>query len=105
MTNEFIDRIVRPSEAKCIHRLSDVHVRRLEEAGNFPRRFKICPDSGKYGATGWMLSWLMAWNQWRAEGGPGSWAEWWAAHRADDTGTRLAARAAERDDADEPEVA
>ena len=97
MTKDFIDRIVRPAEAETIHGLSDVHVRRLEDAGDFPRRFKTCPDSGKYGATGWMLSWLLAWTQWRAAGGPGSWAEWWAAHRADDTGTRLKARAAERE--------
>ena len=103
MTPEFVDRIVRPGEAEDIHGLSNVHVRRLEEAGDFPLRFKVCPDSGKYGATGWMLSWLIAWTQWRAAGGPGSWAEWWAAHRAgdtdDDTGTRLAERAAKRDSA------
>jgi predicted DNA-binding transcriptional regulator AlpA len=88
-----IDRIVRPGEAKEIHGLSDVHVRRLEEADAFPRRFKICPDSGKYGATGWMLSWLQSWNQWRAAGGHGSWTEWWAAAERD---ARVAEQAAER---------
>ena len=55
------DRIVRPGEAKQLHGLSDVHVRRLEEAGTFPKRFKICPDSGKYGAVGWLLSDIQEW--------------------------------------------
>ncbi len=82
----FVDRIVRPRERKMLCGLSDVHARRLEEAGAFPKRCKLCPNSGKYGATGHMLSWLQAWNQWRAAGGPGSWAEWW-----------IAAQAAERD--------
>ena len=50
------DRIVRPGEAELIHGLSDVHVRRLEKAGTFPRRFKLVAGSGKYGATGWWLS-------------------------------------------------
>ncbi len=87
MTPEFVDRIVRPAERKAIVGLSDVHVRRLEDADKFPPRFKLCPDSGKYGATGHMLSWLLAWTQWRAAGGPDSWAEWWAAHRADESAT------------------
>ena len=78
-----IDRIVRPAERKILTGLSDPHVRRLEKTGEFPKRFKLCPDSGKFGATGWMLSWLQAWNQWRAAGGPGSWAEWWTAAQAD----------------------
>ncbi len=77
-----LDSIVRPREAKKIDGLSDVHRRRLEEAGKYPKRFKSCPDSGKYGACGWMLSWLQAWQQWRAAGGPGTWAEWWAAAQA-----------------------
>ena len=94
---EFIDRIVCPAEAKTIHGHSDVHVRRLEEAGDFPQRFKTCPNSGKYGATGWMLSSLVAWTQWRAAGGPGTWAEWWAAEaRAAET-KPAEARAAERE--------
>lgn len=50
------DRIVRPGEAKLIHGLSDVHVRRLEKAGTFPKRFKLVAGSGKYGAAGWWLS-------------------------------------------------
>jgi hypothetical protein len=81
MTPEFVDRIVRPTEARRIHGYSDVHMRRLEEAGKAPKRMKLRPDSGKYGATGYMLSWLQAFNCWRAAGCPGSWAEWWAAER------------------------
>ena len=97
MAKEFIDRIVRPSERKNITGLSDVHTRRLEDAGTHPHRFKLCPDSGPYGATGHMLSSLLAWNRWRAAGGPGSWAEWWAAEaRAAET-KPAEARAAERE--------
>ncbi len=96
MTKEFIDRIVRPAEQRKITGLSDMQTRRLEARGDFPLRFKLCPDSGPYGATGWMLSWLLAWNQWRAAGGPGSWAEWWPATAAEsDTG--VGEQAAKRD--------
>jgi predicted DNA-binding transcriptional regulator AlpA len=77
-----IDRIVRRPEREEIIPLSDVHTRRLEEADAFPRRRKICPNSGKYGATGHMLSELQAWVRWRAAGGPGKWTEWWEAEQA-----------------------
>ena len=50
------DRIVRPVEVEKLVSLSGMHIRRLEAAGTFPQRFKICEGSGKYGATGWMLS-------------------------------------------------
>ena len=79
MPQEFIDRVVRLREAKTIHGYSDVHMRRLEEAGKAPKRFKLSPDSGPYGASGYMLSWILALNRWRAAGCPGTWAEWWAA--------------------------
>ena len=32
---------------------SDVHLRRLEKAGTFPRRFKLDPNGGPHGAVGW----------------------------------------------------
>ncbi len=32
---------------------SDVHLRRLEQAGKFPRRFKMIPGSGPHGAVAW----------------------------------------------------
>ena len=79
---EFIDRIVRGGERKTITGLGDMQTRRLEDREEHPPRFKLCPNSGKYGATGHMLSDLLAWNQWRAAGGPGSWAEWRATYRA-----------------------
>ena len=96
MTKEFIDRIVRPAERETITGLGDMQTRRLEARGDFPLRFKLCPGSGPYGATGWMLSWLQAWNQWRATGGRGSWTEWWAATAAESDAC-VAEQAAKRD--------
>ena len=32
---------------------SDVHLRRLEDADKFPKRFKLNPGSGPQGAVGW----------------------------------------------------
>lgn len=86
MTQTFVDRIIRPAERAQITGLGDMQTRRLEARGEFPTRFKLCPDSGPHGATGWMLSWLLAWNKWRAAGGPGTWSEWWAAATAGDPG-------------------
>ena len=80
------DRIVRPREAKILGGLSDQHRRRLEAAGKHPKRFKLVPDSGPGGATGWMLSTLLSWNAWRAAGGPGTWAAWCAAASEEEEG-------------------
>ena len=60
------DRIVRPKEAEELIGLSGMHIRRLEEAGVFPKRFKLCPDSGKFGACGWMMSRIQAYLKKRA---------------------------------------
>ena len=60
------DRIVRPGEATKIDGLSDVHRRRLEKAGKFPKRFKLVADSGKYGAAGWWLSDILQYLEERA---------------------------------------
>ena len=60
------DRIVRPVEVAQLVGLSGMHIRRLEAAGTFPKRFKICENSGKYGATGWMLSTIREWIEKRA---------------------------------------
>ena len=63
------DRIVRPSEVEGkngLAGLSGMHIRRLEEAGIFPKRFKLCPDSGKYGACGWLMSTIQAYLKKRA---------------------------------------
>ncbi len=56
-----IDRIVRPTEAETLTGYCDVHLRRLEARGEFPQRFKLCDDSGPYGAVGWRLSDIEAW--------------------------------------------
>ena len=94
---EFIDRIVRPVEAKVIHGYSNVHMRRLEDAGKAPKRMKLRPDSGPYGATGYMLSELLNFNRWRAAGCPCSWAEWSeATSKGDDVADLVATKAHER---------
>ena len=61
-----VDRVVRPKEAEGISGLSNMHMHRLEKAGKFPKRFKLVPESGKFGACGWMLSVLVAHNKKRA---------------------------------------
>ena len=60
------DRVVRPKEAEKISGFCDVHMRRLEQQGKFPPRFKLAADSGPYGAVGWMLSSLLKYNKERA---------------------------------------
>ena len=60
------DRIVRPVEVAHLVGLSGMHIRRLESAGTFPKRFKICENSGKFGATGWMLSTIRKYMEKRA---------------------------------------
>ena len=47
-----IDRIVRPTEAELLTGYCDVHLRRLEARGEFPRRFKLADGGGPYGAVG-----------------------------------------------------
>ena len=62
------DRIVRPAEAERLTGYCDVHLRRLEAAGQFPPRFKLNPDGGPYGATGWLESWIETYNNLIASG-------------------------------------
>ena len=64
--NTPIDRIVRPVEAQKLTGYHPVHLHRLEEAGQFPRRFKLNPDGGPYGAVGWRLSDIQRWLEKRA---------------------------------------
>jgi predicted DNA-binding transcriptional regulator AlpA len=66
MQQQTIDRIVRPAEATVLSGYCDVHLRRLEDRGEFPRRFKLSDNSGRFGATGWLLSDIMAWVESRA---------------------------------------
>jgi len=46
--------------------LTNTHIRRLEELGQFPPRFKLVAGSGKYGAAGWKESDIQAWIDKRA---------------------------------------
>ena len=62
------DRIIRPAEAEKLVGYTDVHLRRLETAGTFPHRFKLNPDGGPYGATGWLESWIDGYNKRIASG-------------------------------------
>ena len=62
------DRIIRPAEAEKLVGYCDVHIRRLEEAGTFPHRFKLNPDGGPYGAAGWLESWIASYNKLIAAG-------------------------------------
>ena len=66
MQQQTIDRIVRPAEAEEISGYCDVHLRRLEARGEFPRRFKLSDNSGPFGVTGWLLSDITAWLKSRA---------------------------------------
>ena len=59
-----------PSDAPHVSRLpetmritgySDVQLWRMEKAGRFPKRFKLNPAAGKYGATGHDYHEVMAW--------------------------------------------
>ena len=60
------DRIVRPVEAQTLTGYCDVHLRRLEASGRFPKRFKLDSQSGRFGATGWLLSDIQEWMSSRA---------------------------------------
>ena len=61
-----VERIVRTAEAEKLSGYCDVHLRRLEERGEFPQRFKLSNGSGLYGAVGWKLSDIQAWIEKRA---------------------------------------
>jgi predicted DNA-binding transcriptional regulator AlpA len=61
-----IDRIVRTAEAERLTGYCDVHLRRLEDRGEFPRRFKLSSSGGQHGAVGWKLSDILAWIERRA---------------------------------------
>ncbi len=66
MTFPQIERIVRTAEAVQLSGYCDVHLRRLEDRGKFPKRFKLDSDSGQFGAVGWLLSDIQRWIAQRA---------------------------------------
>jgi predicted DNA-binding transcriptional regulator AlpA len=53
--------IVREPECFQISGLCNMQRRRLEADGKFPRRFKLNPDGGPFGACGWDFDELMSW--------------------------------------------
>ena len=55
-----------PAEADLITGICDVQRRRLERRGEFPQRFKLAENSGRYGGVGWRFSDLQRWIQRRA---------------------------------------
>ncbi len=53
---DFPDRIISAKERRRMVPYSDVHIRRMENAGRFPRRIPLGP-----GRIGWRLSEVMQW--------------------------------------------
>lgn len=60
------NRIIRPAEASKLTGYTGTHLRRLEEKNLFPSRFKLNPESGKFGAVGWLETDIEAWMEARA---------------------------------------
>lgn len=61
-----LDRIIRPAEAEKLTGYTGTHLRRLEVKGLFPKRFKLNPESGPFGAVGWLESDIEVWMEARA---------------------------------------
>ncbi len=53
--------VLRLPETMRITGYSDVQLWRMEKAGLFPKRFKLNPAAGKYGATGHDFHEIMGW--------------------------------------------
>jgi predicted DNA-binding transcriptional regulator AlpA len=55
-------RILRLPEVAKLIGADALTIYRMEQAGNFPKRFKINPDGGRFGAVGWdsveVLKWI-----------------------------------------------
>ena len=54
-------RVLRPSETARLTGFSNMHLSRMEKAGNFPKRFKLNPNGGPNGAAGHDSQEVMAW--------------------------------------------
>ena len=59
-----MSRIIRKPETVRRAGYCDMHLRRLEAAGKFPKRFLLDPDGGR--AVGWLESEVEAWIETRA---------------------------------------
>jgi len=58
---ELADRVVREPECFELSGYVEQHRKRLEAKREFPKRFKLNPKGGKYGAVGWSYRELMEW--------------------------------------------
>lgn len=65
--NKPTKRVVREPECFQISGFCDMQRRRMEKAGTFPKRFKLNPDGGPFGAVGWDADELDAWVKARAD--------------------------------------
>lgn len=70
MNTTACDRIVRATSDEVVHitGLSNSQRWGMEAEGTFPKRFKLTPRGGRYGAAGYRLSDLEAWLDSLAEG-------------------------------------
>ena len=59
--NSTTRRVMRLSETTKVVGTCDMTLRRWEEAGSFPRRFKLNPDGGPFGAVGHDYGEVMEW--------------------------------------------
>ena len=59
--NASAQRVLRPQQTATLVGVCTMTLWRWEKAGTFPRRFKLCPDSGPYGACGHDRAEVMAW--------------------------------------------
>jgi predicted DNA-binding transcriptional regulator AlpA len=55
------DAVMRDPEVRERTGYCNMQRRRMEAAGTFPKRFKLNPDGGPYGAVGWSRREVMAW--------------------------------------------
>jgi prophage regulatory protein len=54
-------RVIRQPQTSQRVGLCDMQLRRMEQAGLFPRRFKLNPKAGPYGSVGWDESEIEEW--------------------------------------------
>jgi predicted DNA-binding transcriptional regulator AlpA len=54
------DAIIRQPETSRLVGYCDMQLRRMEQDGDFPRRFKLNPSGGAFGAIGWSRTEIMA---------------------------------------------
>lgn len=62
-------RILRIPETEHLTGYCDMQMRRMERAGTFPKRFKLNPNGGPYGAVGHDYAEVMEWIAERVEAG------------------------------------